>query len=203
MLPQLRYRKDKTQSRQKPIFPIVNEVKDLSTGCAVVAVMHYYCPDLLRLEGMARRCFWTSKCSRIEYKLQFFLLLVPNGPFVRSLLDRCLYEGCHVCSGQPVQPAFHPWVLRKLFKKLLFLGTGRYALRTTRASGTHAWLPTLPHSLPHSLTNSLTHMYLLSNANPLGHTTFCTCTLLIPSECLLSVIIPILVETETFWLSCV
>ena len=55
--PQLRYRKDKTQSRQKPVFPIVNEVKDLSTGCAVVAVMHYYCPDLLRLEGMAARCF--------------------------------------------------------------------------------------------------------------------------------------------------
>lgn len=51
---QLRYRKDKLQSKQKPIFPVVNEVKDLSTGCAVAAVIHHYCPGLLRLEGTSK-----------------------------------------------------------------------------------------------------------------------------------------------------
>lgn len=39
------------RSKQKPIFPVVNGVKDLSSGCAVAAVIHYYCPGLLRLEG--------------------------------------------------------------------------------------------------------------------------------------------------------
>lgn len=38
----------------KPIFPEVNEVKDLSSGCAVAAVIHYYCPGLLRLEGIPK-----------------------------------------------------------------------------------------------------------------------------------------------------
>lgn len=48
---QLRYRRDKVQSRQTAVFPVVTEVKDLSSGCAVAAVIHYYCPGLLRLEG--------------------------------------------------------------------------------------------------------------------------------------------------------
>lgn len=42
------------QSRQNPILPVVNEVKDLSSGCAIAAVMHYYCPGLLRLEGISK-----------------------------------------------------------------------------------------------------------------------------------------------------
>lgn len=50
-LVQIRYRKDRMQSKLKPCFPVVNEVKDLSNGCAIAAVIHYYCPGLLRLEG--------------------------------------------------------------------------------------------------------------------------------------------------------
>ncbi|GAA6087483.1 calmodulin-regulated spectrin-associated protein 3 isoform X4 [Tachysurus ichikawai] len=46
----LRYRKEKLLSKFKPCFPVVNEVKDLSNGCAIAAVIHYYCPGLLRLE---------------------------------------------------------------------------------------------------------------------------------------------------------
>jgi hypothetical protein len=38
-------------SKQKPTFPVVTEVKDLSNGCAIAAVVHYYCPGLLQLEG--------------------------------------------------------------------------------------------------------------------------------------------------------
>uniref|UniRef100_A0A1A8NKF1 Calmodulin regulated spectrin-associated protein family, member 3 n=1 Tax=Nothobranchius rachovii TaxID=451742 RepID=A0A1A8NKF1_9TELE len=48
----LRYRKDKLQSKVKPIFPSVKDVQDLSSGCAVAAVIHYYCPGLLRLEDV-------------------------------------------------------------------------------------------------------------------------------------------------------
>ncbi len=51
-LVQIRYRKDRMQSKLKPYFPVVNEVKDLSNGCAIAAVIHHYCPGLLRLEGM-------------------------------------------------------------------------------------------------------------------------------------------------------
>ena len=125
---------------------------------------------------------------------------MPNwGPFCPvPSLDRCLYEGCHVCSGQLVQPAFHPWVLRKLFKKLLFLGTGRYALRTTRASGTHAWLRTPP--LTHSLTLTHSLSYLLSNANTLGHRTFCTCTCTNSVRCFCSLWRLPRRAPETFWL---
>ncbi|XP_028270768.1 calmodulin-regulated spectrin-associated protein 3-like [Parambassis ranga] len=48
----IRYRKDKVQSKLTPTFPLVSAVKDLSNGCAVAAVMHYYCPSLLPLEDV-------------------------------------------------------------------------------------------------------------------------------------------------------
>lgn len=48
---QIRYRKDKVQSKLTPTFPLVSAVKDLSNGCAIAAVLHYYCPSLLPLEG--------------------------------------------------------------------------------------------------------------------------------------------------------
>ncbi|XP_046893452.1 calmodulin-regulated spectrin-associated protein 3 isoform X1 [Hypomesus transpacificus] len=51
----IRYRKDKTQSKQKPTFPVVNDITDLSNGCAIAAVIHYYCPGLLRLEDVCMK----------------------------------------------------------------------------------------------------------------------------------------------------
>ncbi|KAJ8001447.1 hypothetical protein DPEC_G00169590 [Dallia pectoralis] len=50
--PVIRYRKDKVQLKQTPTFPLVSGVKDLSNGGAIAAVLHYYCPDLLPLEGV-------------------------------------------------------------------------------------------------------------------------------------------------------
>lgn len=50
-LPQIRYRKDKVQSKLTPTFPLVYAVKDLSNGCAIASVLHYYCSNLLPLEG--------------------------------------------------------------------------------------------------------------------------------------------------------
>uniref|UniRef100_A0A673BYL7 Calmodulin regulated spectrin-associated protein family, member 3 n=1 Tax=Sphaeramia orbicularis TaxID=375764 RepID=A0A673BYL7_9TELE len=82
--PSLRYRKDKIQSRQKPIFPVVNEVKDLSSGCAIVAVIHYYCPGLLRLEDVCMKESMTVADSL--YNLQF----------IREFCDSCLKSCCHL-----------------------------------------------------------------------------------------------------------
>nr|XP_040045777.1 calmodulin-regulated spectrin-associated protein 3 isoform X2 [Gasterosteus aculeatus aculeatus] len=82
--PSLRYRKDKTQSKQKPIFPTVDEVKDLSTGCAVAAVIHYYCPGLLRLEDV---------CMKESMSVADSLY---NLHFIHEFCDSCLKSCCHL-----------------------------------------------------------------------------------------------------------
>ncbi|XP_063759126.1 calmodulin-regulated spectrin-associated protein 3 isoform X2 [Eleginops maclovinus] len=82
--PSLRYRKDKIQSKQKPIFPVVNEVKDLSSGCAVAAVIHYYCPGLLRLEDVCMKESMSSAESL--YNLQV----------IHEFCDSCLKSCCNL-----------------------------------------------------------------------------------------------------------
>ncbi|GCB63786.1 hypothetical protein scyTo_0011668 [Scyliorhinus torazame] len=47
----IRYRKDKVLTKQTPCFPTVTQLKDLANGCAVAALIHHYCPDVLRLQG--------------------------------------------------------------------------------------------------------------------------------------------------------
>ncbi|KAM9263970.1 calmodulin-regulated spectrin-associated protein 3-like, partial [Morus bassanus] len=48
--PVIRYRKDKAPPRQSPCFPPVLGMKDLASGGALAAAIHYYCPQALRLE---------------------------------------------------------------------------------------------------------------------------------------------------------
>uniref|UniRef100_H3DMI2 Calmodulin regulated spectrin associated protein family member 3 n=1 Tax=Tetraodon nigroviridis TaxID=99883 RepID=H3DMI2_TETNG len=81
----LRYRKDKMQSRHKPVFPVVNEVKDLSSGCAIAAVIHYYCPGLLRLEE--------DICMKESMPVADSLY---NLQFIREFCDSCLKSCCHL-----------------------------------------------------------------------------------------------------------
>ncbi|XP_056143522.1 calmodulin-regulated spectrin-associated protein 3 [Lampris incognitus] len=80
----LRYRKDKMQFKQKPIFPVVNEVKHLSSGCAIAAVLHYYCPGLLRLEDVCMK--ESMSVADSLYNLQF----------IREFCDSCLKSCCHL-----------------------------------------------------------------------------------------------------------
>ncbi|XP_028840848.1 calmodulin-regulated spectrin-associated protein 3 isoform X2 [Denticeps clupeoides] len=80
--PSLRYRKDKMLSKQKPVFPVVAEVKDLSTGCAIAAVVHYYCPGLLRLEDVCMKESM-SVADRL-YNLQL----------IREFCESCLKSCC-------------------------------------------------------------------------------------------------------------
>ncbi|XP_068192995.1 calmodulin-regulated spectrin-associated protein 3 isoform X2 [Antennarius striatus] len=82
--PSLRYRKDKIHSKQNPIFPVVNEIKDLSSGCAIAAVIHYYCPGLLRLEDVCMKEPLSAADSL--YNLQF----------IREFCDSCLKSCCHL-----------------------------------------------------------------------------------------------------------
>ncbi|XP_023144384.2 calmodulin-regulated spectrin-associated protein 3 isoform X2 [Amphiprion ocellaris] len=82
--PTLRYRKDKIQSKIKPIFPVVNELKDLSSGCAIAAIIHYYCPSLLRLEDVCMKDSMSVPDSL--YNLQF----------IREFCDSCLKSCCHL-----------------------------------------------------------------------------------------------------------
>ncbi|XP_029946343.1 calmodulin-regulated spectrin-associated protein 3 isoform X3 [Salarias fasciatus] len=80
----LRYRKDKIESKIKPSFPVVNEVKDLYSGCAVAAVIHYYCPGLLRLEDVCMKEAMSAADSL--YNLQI----------IREFCDSCLKNCCHL-----------------------------------------------------------------------------------------------------------
>ncbi|XP_073713075.1 calmodulin-regulated spectrin-associated protein 3 isoform X1 [Misgurnus anguillicaudatus] len=78
----IRYRKDRMQSKLKPCFPVVNEVKDLSSGCAVAAVIHHYCPGLLRLEDVCMKESMSAADSL--YNLQL----------IREFCDSCLKNCC-------------------------------------------------------------------------------------------------------------
>lgn len=82
--PSLRYRKDKMESKIKPTFPEVKEVKDLYSGCAVAAVIHYYCPGLLRLEDVFMK--ETMSAADSLYNLQI----------IREFCDSCLKNCCHL-----------------------------------------------------------------------------------------------------------
>ncbi|XP_037393644.1 calmodulin-regulated spectrin-associated protein 3 isoform X2 [Pygocentrus nattereri] len=80
----LRYRKDKMLSKLKPCFPVVKEVTDLSNGCAIAAVIHYYCPDLLHLEDV---------CMKDSMSLADSLY---NLQLIREFSDSCLKSCCHL-----------------------------------------------------------------------------------------------------------
>ncbi|KAM4721549.1 calmodulin-regulated spectrin-associated protein 2 [Rhinophrynus dorsalis] len=53
-----RYRKDQNLYKQLPYIPLMeNILKDGTDGCAISALIHFYCPDLIRLEDI---CFKES-----------------------------------------------------------------------------------------------------------------------------------------------
>ncbi|XP_022066752.2 calmodulin-regulated spectrin-associated protein 3-like isoform X2 [Acanthochromis polyacanthus] len=74
--PVIRYRKDKVQSKLTPTFPLVSAVKDLSNGCAIAAVLHYYCPSLLPLEDVCLKD--TMSVADSLYNLQLIKEFCEN-----------------------------------------------------------------------------------------------------------------------------
>ncbi|XP_061627866.1 calmodulin-regulated spectrin-associated protein 3-like isoform X2 [Phyllopteryx taeniolatus] len=77
----IRYRKDKVQSKLTPTFPLVTAVKDLSNGCAIAAVLHFYCPGLIPLEDVCLKD--TMSVADSLYNLQ----LIKE--FCESSLQSC------------------------------------------------------------------------------------------------------------------
>ncbi|XP_056136188.1 calmodulin-regulated spectrin-associated protein 3 [Lampris incognitus] len=80
--PVIRYRKDKVQSKLTPTFPLVSGVKDLSNGCAIAAVLHYYCPSLLPLEDVCLKD--TMSVADSLYNLQL----------IRDFCENSLHSCC-------------------------------------------------------------------------------------------------------------
>ncbi|KAA8587304.1 hypothetical protein FQN60_016166 [Etheostoma spectabile] len=79
-----RYRRDHAQQRCAPSLPLVeNLLKDNTDGCALTAVLHFYCPQAVRLEDICLK--ETMSLADSLYNLQ----LVQE--FCRNNLNHC----CH------------------------------------------------------------------------------------------------------------
>lgn len=51
--PKVRYRRDHPSNRQLPYFPLLEELmKDISDGGALLTVIHFYCPELMKLDDI-------------------------------------------------------------------------------------------------------------------------------------------------------
>ncbi|XP_048469582.1 calmodulin-regulated spectrin-associated protein 1-B isoform X1 [Rhincodon typus] len=49
----VRYRRDHPLNKQLPFFPLMEDLmRDVCDGCSLLAVIHYYCPELMKLEDI-------------------------------------------------------------------------------------------------------------------------------------------------------
>lgn len=81
----IRYRKDKVLSKQTPCFPSVSQLKDLANGCAVAALIHHYCPEVLRLQDICLK--ETMSVADSLYNLQLVV------DFTQEYLGNCCHLG--------------------------------------------------------------------------------------------------------------
>uniref|UniRef100_A0A8C5QKJ1 Calmodulin regulated spectrin associated protein family member 2 n=1 Tax=Leptobrachium leishanense TaxID=445787 RepID=A0A8C5QKJ1_9ANUR len=83
-MPKARYRKEPNLFRPLPCIPLMeNILKDGTDGCAIAALIHFYCPDVIRLEDI---CFKESmSLADSLYNLQ----LIQD--FCQEYLNGC----CH------------------------------------------------------------------------------------------------------------
>lgn len=52
---QVRYRREHPSTRQPPYFPVLEDLmRDGSDGAALLAVVHYYCTEQMKLDGECR-----------------------------------------------------------------------------------------------------------------------------------------------------
>lgn len=67
---QVRYRRDHLSGRTLQHFPLLDDLlKDVCDGAALLAVIHFYCPELIRLEGTVPHPQKTK-----QYQCKFFYL---------------------------------------------------------------------------------------------------------------------------------
>ncbi|KAL0606602.1 hypothetical protein AAY473_023203 [Plecturocebus cupreus] len=55
---EVRYRREHLSARQSPYFPLLEDLmRDGSDGAALLAVIHYYCPEQMKLDGLVLALF--------------------------------------------------------------------------------------------------------------------------------------------------
>ncbi|XP_030063469.1 calmodulin-regulated spectrin-associated protein 1 isoform X2 [Microcaecilia unicolor] len=80
----VRYRRDHLSSRQLPYFPLLEDLmKDVSDGAALLAVIHYYCPEQMKLDDICLK-----EVTSIADSLYNIQLLRE---FSNEYLNKCFY----------------------------------------------------------------------------------------------------------------
>ncbi|KAM9596081.1 calmodulin-regulated spectrin-associated protein 1 isoform 2-T2 [Morphnus guianensis] len=80
----VRYRRDHLSSRQLPYFPLLEDLmKDGSDGAALLAVIHYYCPEQMKLDDICLK-----EVTSIADSLYNIQLLRE---FSNEYLNKCFY----------------------------------------------------------------------------------------------------------------
>ncbi|XP_036444388.1 calmodulin-regulated spectrin-associated protein 1a isoform X1 [Colossoma macropomum] len=80
----VRYRRDHLSGRCLPHMPLVEDLmKDICDGAALLTVIHYYCPDFMRLEDICLK--EVLSISDSVYNIQLLR------EFSNEYLNRCLY----------------------------------------------------------------------------------------------------------------
>ncbi|XP_063000836.1 calmodulin-regulated spectrin-associated protein 1 isoform X2 [Elgaria multicarinata webbii] len=80
----VRYRRDHLSNRQLPFFPLLEDLmKDCSDGAALLAVIHYYCPEQMKLDEICLKEV-TSIADSI-YNIQLLR------EFSNEYLNKCFY----------------------------------------------------------------------------------------------------------------
>ncbi|XP_062929664.1 calmodulin-regulated spectrin-associated protein 1-B isoform X3 [Mobula hypostoma] len=80
----VRYRRDHPLSKQLPFFPLMEDLmRDACDGCSLLAVIHYYCPELMKLEDICLK-----EVTSIADSLYNIQLLID---FSNHYLNRSFY----------------------------------------------------------------------------------------------------------------
>ncbi|XP_067868327.1 calmodulin-regulated spectrin-associated protein 1-B isoform X3 [Heterodontus francisci] len=80
----VRYRRDHPLNKQLPFFPLMEDLmRDVSDGCSLLAVIHYYCPELMKLEDICLK-----EVTSIADSLYNIQLLID---FSHHYLNRSFY----------------------------------------------------------------------------------------------------------------
>ncbi|XP_058015086.1 calmodulin-regulated spectrin-associated protein 1 isoform X2 [Ahaetulla prasina] len=80
----VRYRRDHLSSRQLPFFPLLEDLmKDCSDGAALLAVIHYYCPEQMKLDEICLK--EVTSIADSVYNIQLLR------EFANEYLNKCFY----------------------------------------------------------------------------------------------------------------
>ncbi|KAI7812795.1 calmodulin-regulated spectrin-associated protein 1-B isoform X1 [Triplophysa rosa] len=80
----VRYRRDHASGRQLPYFPLLEDlIRDVCDGAALLTIVHYYCPDLMKLDDICLK-----EVTSIADSLYNIQLLKE---FAIEYLNKCFY----------------------------------------------------------------------------------------------------------------